>query len=553
MKSYLSLVSISILVLLLPTKIYSKDYSNIDSIYYNQKYLELDTLVNVDFKNNIMEMAKYFEFKAYQFSKAIECQKHLIKIANKVKDYPLLIHSYSALGRLQVEIARYDLSYNYAIKALKLSDKYNYSYYVAEIYNTLGKVSYYCADYDSAKDYYKKILKLPSNELNDYNKALAINNSTVFEKDIDKIKAMMDKAIKLCPGDKFKNIKCTFLLNLCVSYINHDDLIKAKYYLDLVKDSNKSIENQLSYYRNLGIINLESKDYKSAKINLEKAYEYSLMGEFELKRAKVLSILNWVYASLEEYKNAYGALAVYNELENKLPKNKILLKLFNTQKEASISYEKQKQKSYILIIIFSVIILAFISYAMYTNKIQKLKEKAMKLENESIKKEKEEQEAKLKYEIKEQNIKRQNDILAIKRLKQYQDEVLIDNIISKLKELNNKLGIKNLGSNIYSIIRELETSKDKSHWEEIETFLLETNTDFYENLLQDFPDLTVNERRLCSFLHMNMTSKEISLVTRKSVNSITTARSRLRAKLNINGDDLSIVSFLDKYANKSKN
>ena len=130
-------------------------------------------------------------------------------------------------------------------------------------------------------------------------------------------------------------------------------------------------------------------------------------------------------------------------------------------------------------------------------------------------------------------------------LQQYQEETLINDIIGKLRNVN----ISGEGSkSIKDLISELEFTKNNRMWEEIEPFLIETDSTFYNNLLRDFPDLTVNERRLCVFLHMNMTTKEISMVTHKSVNSITTARSRLREKLNIKGNDVSIVSFLDKYS-----
>lgn len=528
------------------------EYIHTDSVEYEAILDRIDStgIVGISVKDTLQKMAEYYEYEAYLFSKAIKCHLYLINIGEATSDYRLLIHSYSSLGRLEIEKARYDLSYEYSQKALELSDRHHDDSDRADIYNNLGKVAYYCADYENARKYYKMIQELPDNDRNNYYKALAINNSTVFEQDLGKISSMMQEAISLCSGELYDDIKCMFILNLCVQYINHGQLDSAKKYLETVRDYDKSVENSLSYYRNLGIINLEDKNYRESKTNLEKAYEYSMMGEFELKRINILSILYWVYACLGDYENAYGALATYMDLENNIPKNKILLELFNSQKENSISQEKNKQRIILIVSIFFVILLGLTLYAFYMTKIQKLRSRNMALENEKIRKEKEEQEAILKYQIKEQNIKRQNDILTIKRLQQYQDEVLIDDIIGKLKELNNKMGSKRLGSHIFTIIRELETSKDKSHWEEVETFLTETNTEFFENLLKDFPDLTVNERRLCAFLHMNMTSKEISLVTRKSVNSITTARSRLRTKLNIKGDDQSLVAFLDKYANK---
>ena len=65
-------------------------------------------------------------------------------------------------------------------------------------------------------------------------------------------------------------------------------------------------------------------------------------------------------------------------------------------------------------------------------------------------------------------------------------------------------------------------------------------------LLKHYPNLTVNERRLCAFLNMNLTTKEISAITRQSVQSINTARTRLRRKLGLKGGGISIQEFISR-------
>ena len=71
----------------------------------------------------------------------------------------------------------------------------------------------------------------------------------------------------------------------------------------------------------------------------------------------------------------------------------------------------------------------------------------------------------------------------------------------------------------------------------------EVNAGFYESLNQMYPDLTPNEVRLCAFLKLNMSTKEISSITHQSVKSINMARFRLRKKLDIDRDE-NLISFL---------
>lgn len=57
-------------------------------------------------------------------------------------------------------------------------------------------------------------------------------------------------------------------------------------------------------------------------------------------------------------------------------------------------------------------------------------------------------------------------------------------------------------------------------------------------------DLTLNEKRICIFLKLNMNSREISHVTGQSVHSINVARTRLRKKLNLTNTDADLIEFL---------
>ena len=81
-------------------------------------------------------------------------------------------------------------------------------------------------------------------------------------------------------------------------------------------------------------------------------------------------------------------------------------------------------------------------------------------------------------------------------------------------------------------------------WEEFEVRFAKTHGDFYDRLVKAFPDITLNERRLCAFLKLDMTTKEISTITGQSVRAIEIARTRLRKKLNLNQSDTSLFEFL---------
>ena len=67
--------------------------------------------------------------------------------------------------------------------------------------------------------------------------------------------------------------------------------------------------------------------------------------------------------------------------------------------------------------------------------------------------------------------------------------------------------------------------------------------DFIMKLEQKFPSITKAEKRLCVMLYIDMSSKEISVITNTSIRSVETSRYRLRKKFNLKTDK-DIVDFL---------
>ena len=97
---------------------------------------------------------------------------------------------------------------------------------------------------------------------------------------------------------------------------------------------------------------------------------------------------------------------------------------------------------------------------------------------------------------------------------------------------------------VQEIVRDLQGSHDEHNWKEFEAHFTRVHSSFYSTLQERFPELSPNERKLCAFLRLNMSTKDISAITQQTVNSITVARSRLRKKLGIEGEETNLVDFL---------
>ena len=70
-------------------------------------------------------------------------------------------------------------------------------------------------------------------------------------------------------------------------------------------------------------------------------------------------------------------------------------------------------------------------------------------------------------------------------------------------------------------------------WQEFETHFNQVDANFYQRLIARFPTLTSNEKKLCAFIRLNLSTKEICAITQRSQKSIEMARTRLRQRLNL--------------------
>lgn len=85
-----------------------------------------------------------------------------------------------------------------------------------------------------------------------------------------------------------------------------------------------------------------------------------------------------------------------------------------------------------------------------------------------------------------------------------------------------------------SIIEELKRlSFSEGVWEMFSYYFDNVNTGFYDRLREYCPQLTNAERRMCAFIIMNLTNKEIASLTNRSVRTVECIKYNLKRKLGI--------------------
>lgn len=114
----------------------------------------------------------------------------------------------------------------------------------------------------------------------------------------------------------------------------------------------------------------------------------------------------------------------------------------------------------------------------------------------------------------------------------------------ELRKLNLQITEDYLKTKINQLIRRIDKDIDnEKQWEVFETAFDEVHEDFMKRMKDRFPDLTPRELRLCAYLRMNLSTKEIAALMNISVRGVEISRYRLRKKLDLDRD-LHLTNFV---------
>lgn len=115
---------------------------------------------------------------------------------------------------------------------------------------------------------------------------------------------------------------------------------------------------------------------------------------------------------------------------------------------------------------------------------------------------------------------------------------LCDDLRQVLLEINPKERAKK--AHLRDLLTRLDNLSNPKGNEEFKVVFERVDPDFSKILDTQFPFLTERDRRLCVFLYLGMSTKEIATLTSREVRSVESARNRLRKKLGLEQtDDLS--------------
>ncbi|WP_276499300.1 ligand-binding sensor domain-containing protein [Pontibacter litorisediminis] len=165
-------------------------------------------------------------------------------------------------------------------------------------------------------------------------------------------------------------------------------------------------------------------------------------------------------------------------------------------------------------------------------------EEVLKAEKEIIKLNNEKLEGELEHKSKE---------LASSAMHVMQSLETIGKVKGQLETVIEQVEDKKALHQLRKVLRSVEEDmKVENNWDQFELHFNQLHQDFLKRLRHDFPDLTHRDIKLCAYLRMNLTSKEIASLLNLSLRGVETSRYRLRKKLNLE-QEVNLTEFILKY------
>ncbi|MFD1161165.1 helix-turn-helix and ligand-binding sensor domain-containing protein [Hwangdonia seohaensis] len=204
-----------------------------------------------------------------------------------------------------------------------------------------------------------------------------------------------------------------------------------------------------------------------------------------------------------------------------------------------------------LFFLFTALLISILVYGLHKRKINKeqnaLHEK-LKIEQETLLKEKAIENDKKIVQLKNESLKNEVKLkskqlanTAMSLVKKNESLLEIKNEIAK-----NKTGFEN--SLAYKrLLRKIDNSiGHEDEWQLFEYNFNQVHEEFFNELKSKYPQLTHKDLKICAYIKMNLLTKEIAPLMNVSIRGLETHRYRLKRKLNLENDK-SLADYLRNF------
>ena len=508
----------------------------------------------------------YYEDASLNYRQGIVDTLLTIEIKNKLAQKPLPLQEYallqSALGTNLVSEKGYADAFPLHFQALEAFEQLNDNRFIARVLNSLGNICYYFDLQNLAENYYTEAIAHISPEYHEYYyiKINCFRMQSMLQDDESSIDSLC-ALLEVVNRNNYEELIPVLYLNIGASLFEKDPK-RAYDFLEMSLSFDFENPKWLSVIHSyLGLYYAGAKDY-------QKALYYSFEAMKTMEENNDFYNLRYLYdniSSIYEQQQQYEKALLYSKknqtLTFRLRSDLVAIETYqkyadtflDTSKNELIIAEQTiqlKNKQSLIIVILAVFsLLLVLLILLFTHKQKQLKisenrELSEKLENEKRVQQYEKRQRKLEKEKQEEVINAKTRELTSYSLLVSNKNMILKQITDFTAQIfDNKDNSIKIAKKINEIIQ--NNLNIDEEWENFKMHFDKVHPDFFEKLKQACDSLTEENLRMCAYIKIRLTNKQIAQLLHVIPNTVITSRYRLKKKLQL-ADDEDLDCFISK-------
>ncbi len=510
-----------------------------------------------------------YQYRFFNPDQSIYYAKETLNGAREIGYTAKEIFALNFLGLVKSNKGNYEEATDWLLQALEIAMEESDTSYLAKIYNNLGMIFWYLEDLEEAQRNYKNALQFnKSLELNLGMGENYVNLGVIYaaQSQLDSALLFYHKALPLFLEINYEVGVGTIYNNIARIHERKGNLEESLFFLEkalAILEDKGYVLHALPTYNNIGRIQTLMGEYgkaeKSLLLSLEKSQSQTALNE-QMQAFKALHLL---YDTINNTSKSLFYLKKFIALKDSIynkEKTKQITQLKATfeeeQERKIVEKDKELQRNRlmqsiilfigILILLSSASIIIFLYFKRNTVKKALYEEEKNRLETQQ-------ELEKLKFEKLETELSLKNQELTATTINIVQKNDVLKKLGKHLEELKSLLTNERQHKKMNKLIRLIENGRRQDEdWENFKLHFENVHPSFFEQLMQMEPSLSSKELRLCAYLRMNLTTKEIASLLGYSIRGVETARYRVRKKLNLaKAEDLNIFMMSIESVNSN--
>lgn len=480
------------------------------------------------------------------------------KQSAKPADFHIMAKYANSAGLSYTALKFYDEAQDIFEQGTAIARKHGFDKVLSQIYTNRAQLYYDTGDYAKALDLLSRFMKIAGESGSLYsNMALVCSGMNQH----DKALRYFDKALRLAAGDDVLQARIyTNKASLLIETERYSEAERCLVLADRLYRGDNSTVVGLLIRLNFVQLRIAMGQKRRAFAEMERIEKHVMPGLSDAIKGIYLKEIAGLYMQLADYVRASRCLQESIKLNDSLNNDSQKRQLFqmmawydiaqlrSDNMELKMKYElasiKLRNRTIATVAtILVALLLSVLAVVAVKKRRNEQRQSAIILEQEKKLRMLEQKEHEWEKKRMESEIGKKSRELTIFSIDLSSIDNLHKNICEELTELNKDIAEEDTRKRVSAISLKLRQQTASRLNEGFKTYFNEVSPMFDARLKEAHPNLTQNDCRLCAYIYMGLTSKEISQITFREVESVEKSRNRLRKKINL-GSDVPIRTYL---------